>query len=222
MSAHQASLSFVEKFKAVKFMGMGARGCAYSARLGTGERVVIQVVLAEMLLIGMVGTPVFMQLDAPGFAESNDDETVVVLKVPQGEWIRPGNVENARAMLAVLVRVFRALEERNMAMVEFDANSVIVSAEEVCLLDIGCTVCRKDIPFEYVDVVTGCPPDESFDYDQNTVWRLGKLVAAFDSDTSPLFYDLLRRVFTPREKRITLHQLFDHPYFFLNETECSA
>ncbi len=204
----------VSKCEAVKFIGRGARGCAYSARLETGERVLIQVVLAEMLLLGTVGTPTFLQLDAPGFAESYGDETVVVLRVPQGEWIRPGMVKNARKMLSVLVKIFRSMEERNLAMVEFDASSVIVAGGEVCLVDIGCTVCNKDRPFEYLDVVSGCPPDDVFTYDNNTVWRLGKVVAAFDSDMSPHLFDLLRRVFAQQTKRITLQQLFDHPYFF--------
>lgn len=193
-----------------KFIGRGARGCTYIAKMN-GERVIVQVVLDDMLLSGTEGTPEFLQLGAPGFVESYGDESVIVSRVPQGEMKRICDM--GRSVLVDIVRVFRSMEERNLAMVEFDYNSLIATNEGTCLVDIGCTVCRKDKPFEYLDLVSGCPPDDSFDYDQNTVWRLGKLVASIDSVMSQPLLDLLRDVFRPRTKRITLKNLLLHPYF---------
>lgn len=184
----------------VQLMG----GCTYLGRLETtGERVVVQVPRDECedfeLLFGTVGTPRFLQYGARGF----HTERVVVASVPDGEYL--DRVENPRSMLRELMRVFRAMDERGLAMVEFDEKSVLATSEGcVCLVDVACSVRRKD--GRPPDDVDGCPPDDSFDYDQNTVWRIGRLVEAFD----PSATDLLQRVFVTREIRITLAELLDY------------
>ena len=52
---------------------------------------------------------------------------VVVASVPDGEYL--DRVENPRSMLRELMRVFRAMDERGLAMVEFDEKSVLATSE---------------------------------------------------------------------------------------------
>lgn len=197
----------------IRLMGRGSRGSTYTGTIDGSRRVIVQVVMGDpMLLAGIVGTPQFVQYDAPGFAECTDEQTVVVSLVPSGEYLKPGRYEDARAMLSKLLRVFKAMDERDLAMVEFDEKSVIATADgKLCLVDIGCTVRRKT---EEMDDEYDQPPDPVFDYDQNTVWRIGKLVSVYeDIEGTPLALDLLQHIFVPHEIRMTLDQLFDHPYF---------
>lgn len=191
----------------IQFLGRGARGCAYLGTIEASQRVVVQVVSGHLLQTGMDGTPRFLQHGVPGWSHA-DDETVVVSLVPNGRLLRPGEIPDARSMFVdCVIPLFRAFDERGLAMVEFDENSVIASDEgKFCLVDVGCTLGRKDEARRHeTRFDETCFYESPDDYDRNTAALIGNLIAVYDD--SPL--DLLESV---QRGRLTLRQLFDHPY----------
>ena len=54
-----------------------------------------------------------------------------------------------------------------------------------------------------------------FDYDRMTTWCVGLIVKRSFGEPPPLARDLLRKISVCPQHCITLHQLFDHPFFAL-------
>jgi serine/threonine protein kinase len=131
--------------------------------------------------------------------------------------------EQKRRILSRLVKILSRIDERNIAHNDLHENNFLVSGpdDRVTLIDFG-RAQYKHVPFEHVNLYKNLrhsPPElvekGLFEYDRFTMWNVGLLIAnSFERDLIPLTArDLLSRLFAPPEKRPTISQFFNHPYF---------
>lgn len=133
-----------------------------------------------------------------------------------------GSNVDARAVMARLVHILRDVDACNVCHMDIHPSNILISADDsVTLIDFG-RAQYKDQPYAHASIYAmfnDSPPElinnGVFDYDRMTTWSIGLLIHMLVDDDSAK--DLLDLIFVPYDRRITLGDFFDHPYF-----DCSS
>ena len=161
---------------------------------------------------------------------NNIPSVVIVMDTPTGIFAPYSRVkqtktyEEKRLIISRLVRILKELDQRNIAHNDLHANNFLVSQPDnkVTLIDFG-RAQYKHIPFDMIQNYRKwemSPPELKqygiFSYDMLTVWTIHQIVKRSFDDTNPpppLAMDLLQAIDVQDYRdRITLQQLFKHPY----------
>ena len=214
-------------YRPVATLGAGSSGRVYEVERGGATYAAKIVADVELTADGVpLEADILMHLrDVPGVARLRDvvrlpcGSHAMVMDTPTGPFSTlfrcPWPVD-ARLVLTRLVRILRDVDARNVCHMDLHAQNILVSpGSDVTLVDFG-RAQYKDRPFPLVDLyaeMDDSPPELRergvFDYDRMTTWSVGLLALAIGSRDSTVLDDLL----APYELRITLDEMFDHPYF---------
>ena len=152
---------------------------------------------------------------------------VLVMDMPEGPTATYHRVVNTktdeekRRILSRLVQILRRIDERGVAHNDLHANNFLVSGadDRVTLIDFGRAE-YKNRPFDMTEEYREwcrSPPELRnqgvFDYDRLTTWTMGLIVKQSFTVVPPIAQNLLDSLFAPFHRRMSLHQMFDHPYF---------
>lgn len=222
-------------------IGATSTSRVYAVSAADGTPMVAKLVPKARLYHDRTGVPLEVKImmdlsDMPGVShidrycelESRGRPTVaIVMDRPAGEFSTYHGIRNARTddekrvILSKLVDVLRRLDQRRIAHNDLHENNILVSGTDVTLIDFG-RAQYKDRPFHLVELYRSwdrSPPELRergvFDYDRMTTWCIGLIVKRSFGEPPPLARDLLRKISVCPQHCITLHQLFDHPFFAL-------
>lgn len=157
---------------------------------------------------------------------TDDPCVVVVMTKPKKQYtLLPARITDKsrlKHIFSQIVDILARIDQKNIAHMAIHRNNILVDIDDTVMIIDFCRAQYKNRPFRYVDDYAqwgpAAPPEllhrKMFDYDQQTIWSIGYLLFTTGSPIDdPLLADVMRQTIVPLEKRCTLQQLFDHPYF---------